>query len=293
MTDAQSAAAQAGPLAMICGGGTLPGTVAEAAVRGGRSVLLFPIRGNADPAVVEKYPHHWLRFGQANSFLRLAQTAGCRDVVWIGTMQRPAIHEIRPDFLTLRILSSIVRAFRGGDDSLLSSLADLFAQYGFRLVGAQEIAPEILISDGTLGAKRPSNRDLADIERGLALLRATGPFDIGQAAVVADQRVLAIEAAEGTDGMLAHVAAMRREGRIRTATGVGVLVKSPKAQQDRRFDLPAIGPKTIEGIAAAGLAGLAVVAGSSIIAEPERVVAAAERAGIFVVGVRERDGTAP
>jgi DUF1009 family protein len=118
-------------------------------------------------------------------------------------------------------------------------------------------------------------------------LAATGPFDVGQAAVVADGRVLAVEAAEGTDHMLAHIAEMRRGGRIRSAAGTGVLVKAPKPSQDRRFDLPTVGPSTVEHIAAAGLAGLAVVAGGVIIVEPARVMALADKANIFVAGVRD------
>jgi UDP-2,3-diacylglucosamine hydrolase len=293
MTDAPSAAPHEGPLAIICGGGSLPGAVAEAAIRAGRAVILFPIRGHADPAVVEKYPHHWHRFGQVKSFLRIARDAGCRDVVLIGTMIRPSLWDIRFDYYALSLLPRFVRRFRGGDDHLLSGVAAWLEEHGMRVVGAHEIAPGILVPEGVLGARQPNERDRADIRRGLALLRATGPFDIGQAAVVADLRVLAIEAAEGTDGMLVHVASMRRDGRVRTAAGVGVLVKAPKPGQDRRFDLPTIGPQTVEGIAKARLAGLAVVAGSTIIAEPEQVLAAAERARVFVIGVREADGAGP
>jgi UDP-2,3-diacylglucosamine hydrolase len=289
MNEAQKAAAD-GPLAIICGGGTLPGAVAEAAVRAGRPVILFAVRGHADPAVVEKYPHHWFWFGKFGYLVRTARAAGCRDVVWIGTMVRPTVRELRPDWLGIRMLPFAVRVFRGGDDSMLSAIADMFEQHGFRLIGAHEIAPEILQPEGVFGARQPSAHDFADIQCGLAVLRATGPFDIGQAVVVAEGRVLAIEAAEGTDGMLAHVAAMRAAGRIRTTLGRGVLVKAPKPKQDRRFDLPAIGPRTVEGVARAGLAGLAVVAGSTIIAEPEQVLAAAERAKVFVVGIRDEDG---
>jgi len=109
-------------------------------------------------------------------------------------------------------------------------------------------------------------------------------FDVGQAVVVAGKHVLAVEAAEGTDAMLAHVAEMRASGRVRSAVGSGVLVKAPKQGQDRRFDLPSIGPQTVEGAARAGLAGIAVVAGSTIVAEPERLIAAANHANIFIIG---------
>jgi DUF1009 family protein len=119
------------------------------------------------------------------------------------------------------------------------------------------------------------------------VIAALGPFDVGQAAVVADNHVLAVEAAEGTDNLLARIADLRRQGRVVTPPGVGVLVKAPKPGQDRRFDLPAIGPQTVEHVARAGLAGLAVAAGNTIVAEAADVVAAADRAKIFLLGVRE------
>ena len=130
-----------------------------------------------------------------------------------------------------------------------------------------------------------SERDRADIALGFDYLRATGGFDVGQAVVVAGRHVLAVEAAEGTDQLLARVAEMRANGRVRSATGIGVLVKAPKHTQDRRFDLPSIGPRTVEGVARAGLAGIAVEAGATIIAEPDRLVQAADSAKIFVFGV--------
>jgi DUF1009 family protein len=122
------------------------------------------------------------------------------------------------------------------------------------------------------------------------LLNATSPFDIGQAVIVAENQVLAVEGPEGTDRMLARVAELRRNGRIRSAAGTGVLVKAVKIGQDHRIDLPSIGPQTVEMAGAAGLAGLAVVAGSTIVAEPERIAAVADRAKVFVAGVDD-DGT--
>lgn len=141
--------------------------------------------------------------------------------------------------------------------------------------------------EGPLGGKRPSARDDADIARGIEVLRATGSFDIGQAVVVAGNHVLALEAAEGTDQMLERIVELKKSGRVRTGEGVGVLVKAPKPNQDHRFDLPSIGKRTIEGVARAGLAGLAVLAGGTIVAEPQSIVESADRAGIFVVGFRD------
>jgi DUF1009 family protein len=277
-------AAQSRPLAIIAGGGSLPVAVAQAAQKHGRRVVMFPVRGWADSSA-EAFPHHWIAPVQAGRFQRLARAEGCRDVVLIGSAVRPPFRSLRLDWGTLRLLPSIARSYRGGDDHLLTGVARMFEAQGFHVIGAHEIAPEILIPAGPIGHLEPSARDRADIERGLALLAAMGPFDIGQAAVVAANHVLAVEAAEGTDAMLARIVELRAKGRIPTPPGVGVLVKAPKAGQDLRFDLPAIGPRTVAEVARAGLAGIAVAAGGSIVAEPAETVAAADTARIFVFGV--------
>jgi UDP-2,3-diacylglucosamine hydrolase len=277
-----------GPVAIICGGGSFPFTVADALARNGRRAVLFPLRGFADAAAVERYPHHWANIGQFGRFVRIARKEGCRDVIFIGSLVRPAIRQlITFDWETLRLLPRVIRQFYGGDNHLLTGVARIFEDYGFRLLGAHEVAPEILVPEGTLGGTQPKARDFSDIARGLEALRAIGPFDVGQAIVVANNNVLALEAAEGTDEMLSRIAGLRKSGRIRMSEGIGVLVKAPKPGQDWRFDLPSIGPRTIEGAAAAGLAGIAVIAGGAIVAEPELVIRAADRAGLFVVGIRE------
>ena len=275
---------QQSPLALICGGGSLPLAVADLVSKRGRPVIVFGLRGAADQQLVARYPHHWLRIGQLGAFARLARSAGCRDVVFIGSLVRPTLWKLRPDFKALMLLPHIVAAYRGGDDHLLSGVSKIVEREGFRLLGAHEVAPEILMPEDTLGRVQPSERDSVDIALGLDYLRAAGPYDIGQAVVVAGKHVLAVEAAEGTDAMVARVAEMRANGRVRAAAGSGVLVKAPKRGQDKRFDLPSIGPRTIEGVARAGLAGIAVVAGGTIVAEPERLVQAADRANIFVIG---------
>jgi DUF1009 family protein len=291
MTAQSIVAASKDPLAIICGAGSLPFAIAEAAQKAGRRVVLFPIRGAAAADKVSGYAHHWVGFGQFGRFRRIAQAEGCRDVVMIGSLVRPrlSLRYIWPDLTTLLLLPRFFKLYRGGDDRLLSGVAKILEEQGFRLVGAEQVAPDILMPNGPLGARKPAAAERADIDRGLALLRATAPFDMGQAVVVWNNRVLAIEAADGTDAMLAHLADMRRVGRVRVPDGVGVLIKAPKAGQDRRVDLPSIGPPTIEGVARAGLAGIAVTAGSVLVAEPLRVIAEADKANIFVVGI-DADG---
>ena len=282
--EADVMAGQATPLGIVAGGGSLPLASADIVAQRGRSVVMFPLRGWADPTV-ERLPHHWIAVAQFGRLFRLAHRAGCRDMVMIGTLSRPPISQMRVDWTTLRLLPRVLRAFRGGDNRLLSGVGAFFEEHGFRLLGAHEVAPEILVPAGALGRHSPRERERADIERALALLTALGPHDVGQAVAIADGHVLAIEAAEGTDRMLDRVATLRRDKRVHSAAGVGVLVKAPKPGQDHRFDLPSIGPQTVEGVAAAGLAGLAVVAGATIIAEADRVVRLADEHGLFVVGV--------
>ena len=248
---------------------------------------MLAFRGWADPKIVERYPHHWIAIGQLGRILRLAHAEQCRDVVFIGTLLRPPLREIRLDWQTIRLMPRIVRSFRGGDNQLLTGMAGVAADAGLRVVGVDEVAPEIMVPEGVLGHYQPSERDRADIARALALIAALGPFDVGQAAVVADNNVLAVEAAEGTDNLLLRIAELRRQRRVTTPAGVGVLVKAPKPDQDRRFDLPSIGPRTIENAARAGLAGIAVTAGSTIVADAAQATAAADREHLFFVGVRE------
>jgi UDP-2,3-diacylglucosamine hydrolase len=275
------------PLGLICGAGTVPFAVADAVKRRGRPVVLFPLRGWADAAAVSAWPHHWIALGQFGRFCRLARTERCRDLVLVGGLVRPSLRELRLDWGTLWQMPLVIRSFRGGDDHLLSGIGRMFEGAGFRMVGAHEVAPEITALPGALGRFSPDSAAEDDIARGFALLAATSAFDIGQAAVMCGCRVLAVEAAEGTDAMLNRVAAMRESGRITLPPGRGVLVKAPKRRQDRRFDLPSIGPDTIAQAATAGLAGVAVIAGATIVAEPQRLIEAADRAGLFVVGCRD------
>jgi DUF1009 family protein len=272
------------PLGLICGAGTVPFAVADAVRRRGRPVVLFALRGWADAAAVEAYPHHWIALGQFGRFCHLARTERCRDLVLVGGLVRPSLAQLRLDWGTLRQMPAVIRAFRGGDDHLLSGVGRIFEGAGFRLIGAHEAAPDITAPLGALGRLTPAAAMADDIARGFALLAAMSAFDVGQAAVVSGRRVLAVEAAEGTDAMLDRVAAMRASGRITLPAGAGVLVKTPKRRQDRRFDLPSIGPDTVIRAAKAGLAGIAVIAGATIVAEPQRLVDEADRAGLFVVG---------
>ncbi|TPQ31517.1 DUF1009 domain-containing protein [Bradyrhizobium guangdongense] len=287
MAATMSAAASgiSSPVGIIAGGGAMPFAVADSLAAQGIEPVLFPLRGACDPVRVEKFRHRWISVGQLGRAMRLFHEEGCRDLVFIGTLVRPSLSEVRLDFKTLRLLANIVRAFRGGDDHLLSGVGRMFEQDGFRMVGIKDVAPDLLMPEGCITRAAPSGASVEDIERGRKVLAALSPFDIGQAAIVIDGHVVAVEDIEGTDALLARVARLREDGRIRAAKGRGVLVKMPKSSQDLRFDLPTIGPRTIEGVAAAGLAGIAVLAGNTLAAEPQAMIEAADARYLFVIGV--------
>jgi DUF1009 family protein len=251
----------------------------------GINPVVFALRGACDPVRVERFRHHWISVGQVGRAVKLFRAENCRDLVFIGTLVRPALSEIRLDWGTLRVIGRLLAAFRGGDDHLLSGIGRILEQDGFRMVGIKDVAPDLLMPEGCLTLKSPDENAAADIAKGRDVLRALSAFDIGQATVVIDGHVIGVEDIEGTDGLLARVARLRAEGRIRARTARGVLVKAPKSGQDLRFDLPTMGPRTIEGAAAAQLAGIAIVAGNTIVVEPQAMIEAADAAGLFVTGL--------
>jgi DUF1009 family protein len=280
-----SATASLGNVGLIAGGGTLPFAVADAVIARGRKPVLFAIKGFCDPARVTAYEHQWIAVGQLGRMVRLLRAAECRDVLFIGSLVRPALSELRLDLMTLRMIPRVVAAFRGGDDHLLKGVGSLFEHYGFRLVGIPDVAPEIMMPAGNLTRATPDKDALADIAKGQAALDALSPFDVGQACVVIDGNIVAVEDIAGTDALLARVAALRADGRLRTKSARGVLVKAPKTGQDLRFDLPTLGPRTVEGAITADLAGIAIVAGHTLMAEPQPMIASADRAGLFITGL--------
>jgi hypothetical protein len=270
---------------IVAGSGVLPFSVAEVLQARGIAPFLFAVRGFCDPVRVARFPHHWIALGQVGRLTRLLRSEGCGDVVFIGGMVRPALSDVRLDWGTLRAIPAIAAALRGGDDHLLTGVSRIFERHGFRVVGIKDVAPELLMPEGSITRRVPDAEAIADIAKGRELMRAISPFDIGQGAVVIDGHVVCVEDIEGTDGLLARVARLRAENRIRAKPGRGVLVKTPKVQQDLRFDLPTLGPKTVDGIVAAGLAGIGIVAGQTLVAEADVMTATADQAGVFITGL--------
>jgi len=266
-------------LGILAGGGRLPGRVAAAAAAAGRAVFIVGLDGFADAAVLAPWPHAMVRIGAVGRILATLRAAQCGDVVLIGAVRRPSIFDLRPDAEGVRLLARAGRAAFTGDDGLLAAVMKVLGEEGFRVLGAHEILHEALAPAGVLGAVAPDAQAMADIDRGVVVARALGAADVGQGCVVQQGLVLAVEAIEGTDAMLARCAGLARPG------PGAVLVKLVKPEQDRRADLPTIGPDTVRAAAAAGLRGIAFVAGATLLADRAAAIDAADTAGLFLLGL--------
>lgn len=278
--------AGAGALAIVAGRGDLPRLIAEDCRARGEPYLVvsFPDTPLGWTAGHPHERHHFEKVGRLFAALR---RAGVGRVVFAGGMDRPRLRVWRADARALTVAVRVLRLLGRGDDALLSGLAAIFEAEGFRLVGPADCLAGLglTVPAGVLGRHRPGERDRADLARARAILDALGPVDVGQAAVVARGVCLGIEAIEGTDALLARVAALPTAKRAHAPPPSGLLLKMPKPGQDRRVDLPAIGPQTVAGAAAAGLAGLAIEAHGVQVLDRAATVAAADRAGLFLWSV--------
>jgi DUF1009 family protein len=268
-------------IGIIAGGGGLPAAIAAAARDAGLSPFVLALSGHATTEV-ERFPHAYAGLGQVSRMLSTLRREKCANLVLAGSLRRPNLLRLRIDGGFLRHLPGILRMLKGGDDAALRIVARFFEEQGFTIKAAQEIAPRLLAPAGAFSNARPDTEAMRDIKVGLKAVRTLGDLDIGQAAVVSRGYVLAVEAAEGTDDMLRRCKNLNRWGLARRS---GVMVKGPKPRQDLRFDLPAVGPKTVELAAEAGLGGLAVAAGAVLLLQQEELVATADSRGLFLYGV--------
>lgn len=269
----------AGPLGILAGGGPFPGRVAAAAQAAGREVFIVGFEDYAEAAVIGAYPHAYARLGAAGKILGMLRDRGCKDLVLVGPVRRPSLLDLRPDAEAAKLIARIGRAAFTGDDGLLAAIVRIFGEQGFNVLGAHDFIADALGPKGQLGQFSPDAQALADIDRGIAVVRALGSVDVGQGCVVQQGCVLAVEAIEGTDAMLA-----RAGGLLRPGPG-GVLIKMVKPGQDRRADLPTIGPLTLVKAQQAGLRGVAFEAGGTLMTDRQACITRADQVGLFLVGV--------
>ena len=213
-------------------------------------------------------------------FLRALERDGIGRVIFAGAVTRPRLDPSLLDPATAELLPRLMAAMQQGDDATLRVVIELFEEFGFTVVGVEAVAPALLPGAGVL-AGTVTSRDEADTARAAAIVAALGAVDVGQGAVVAQGLCLGVEALPGTDVLLAQVAQI---GALRPdpSRGRGVFYKAAKPGQDRRIDLPTLGPDTLHGAAAAGLGGVAFEAGSVICLDLSEMQRLAADLGLFL-----------
>ncbi|MBY6047382.1 LpxI family protein [Vannielia litorea] len=305
-------------LALIAGQGLLPSRLVAALERVGRDYRLYALEG-FEPEVGDR-PVTRFRLEELGSFIAGLVEGGCEAVCLAGAVKRPRIDRARVDPATHGLIVRLAGAMERGDDGTLREIMAIFEEAGLRVEAAHEIAPELLPASGVLTGATPGPGDHADATRAESVVAAMGAADVGQACVVASGQVLAVEAAGGTDWMIRSLMrvpeAVRREEqellkgatlferasewvadvkefltasepsrlpeRDKALPEGGLLYKAPKPGQDRRADLPVIGPATVMLAAEAELRGIVVEAGGVMVLDLETVVAMADAVGLFI-----------
>lgn len=275
--------ARPGPVAIVAGSGQLPLLLAQSLDRTGRDHRILALRGFAEPPV-RKLAAATVDLLDVQGALDILERWNPAAIMLAGGVDRPGPSAVLNAFSAVRNRRELNELIGRGDDSLLRGVLDLLTERGHVVAGVHEIAPQLLAKPGIRSVRVPDEGDARAVEIGARVLGALSPFDFGQAAVLEGERVLAVEGPEGTDRMLARVRGLRA-GWMKPREKRGVLIKAAKIGQDLRIDLPAIGPRTIQYAARAGLAGVAVGASSTLILDEEETIATANRLGLFLQGI--------
>ncbi|WP_457094630.1 LpxI family protein [Microvirga sp. P5_D2] len=274
-----------GPIAIIAGAGRLPIQLVEHLEKTGQDYRILAFRGFAAPELRNR--------AQTNvDLLDLKTIMNTLDgwqpqaVSLVGAVRRPGFTALLGAYSALRNMQEVKEVIARGDDQVLRGAVRLIEERGHKVVGAHELAPDLVASKAFRGALEPNEDDRQAIAMGVDLLASLSAFDIGQGAVIARNHVLAIEGPEGTDRMIGRVRAQRQSWfGLRQRKEGGVLIKAAKRGQDLRVDMPTIGPRTVAEAARAGLSGIAIGAGSTFVLEQEETLRIADRLGVFLAAV--------
>ncbi len=264
-------------LGILAGGGELPALLIQACRQRGRDFHVLALKGQADEAAIAAAPHDWIRLGEYGQTLGRMRALGVTEVVFCGKVSRPPLSDLLVDWRTAWFLARI-----GGrllsDNRLLVAIVREFESQGFGVIGVADVEPTLLAREGPYGKEMPTQAERRSIAIGFAAARAVGARDQGQAAVVRGDEVLDVEGADGTDALIARCAARQADGRG------AILVKARKPQQEMRSDPPVVGLTTVQNAAAAGFRGIAIEPGGAIVLNGAALGAAADAAGMFLVG---------
>lgn len=265
-------------LGIIAGGGILPAHLVHACQQQGITPFVVGLEGQTDPKVLDGQNHLWARIGQAGKVIKTLQKHNIKDLVLIGAIHRPSLSELKPDLKTAQFYAKLgIRAL--GDNDLLTALREELEAEGFQIHGVHEFAQDLIMCAGEIGKVKPKKEDWPGIERAVDAARQLGALDIGQSIIVQQGVIIGVEAAEGTDQLIKRCKPLLRKGRG------GILVKTCKPQQDKDFDLPTIGPRTIKNAEDSGLVGIVTQADHTLMVDAEETKALADKHKIFVLGL--------
>lgn len=264
--------------ALIAGRGTLPSLLIQALKAQGHPFVVIAFKDQTDPCLVADIPHLWISFGEVGKALAYLKENKVTHLVMAGGVTRPSLRDLKPDWKGVKWLAHLGTKTLG-DDGLLKNLIELIEAEGYSLVAPDALLEHLLAPKGILTTSSPDEDAWRDIRRGLDVLWALSPVDVGQGVVTQEGLVLGIEAIEGTDALIQRTSTLHRQG------PGGILVKISKRTQDLRVDLPTIGPHTVRHAKAAGLRGIAIEAERTLLLEKEETVALANACGLFIVGL--------
>jgi DUF1009 family protein len=275
----------AGPIAILAGAGQLPIQLVNHLERTGQEYRVLAFRGFALPEL-RRRAHASVDLLDLKTIMSTLEGWQPRAVSLVGAVRRPGFSALLGAYSALRNRQEVRDVIARGDDQVLRGAVMLLEERGHRVVGAHELAPDLVAPSSLSGALQPGADDREAVTVGLDLLASLSAFDIGQGAVVDRRHVLAIEGPEGTDRMLRRVRGLRQSwfGMRRREEG-GVLIKAAKRGQDLRVDMPTIGPRTVVEASRAGLSGIAIGAGSTFVLEQAETMHIADRLGLFLVAV--------
>ncbi len=269
-------------LGIVAGRGALPLMLIKACQEQNRPFYVLALKDHAEPELyADNLPLSWIRLGDVGKAIRIAHENDIEEVVMIGAVRRPTFSQLRPDWRAVKFFAKAgLKAL--GDDGILKAAIDEVEKEGFSVIGADSILKDCMSTLGQYGKVKPDKQALKDIAKGYGIAKVLGQADVGQSVVVADGLVLGVEAIEGTDALI------MRSGSLARSKVKPVLVKVKKPQQETRADLPTIGTQTVINAFSAGLAGIAVEAGSAFVVDREEVIKKANELGIFVIGIDEK-----
>jgi len=268
-------------LAIIAAAGDLSKKLINFCLHSNIPIFVVAITDITDPQIIKDVDHVWIKLGEIGKAIEAMRASAVNQVVFVGSLKKPDLFNLKVDILGAKLLAKITKNKLFGDDKILSSVTLFIEQYGFKVIGVQEILQNLLVDEANFTKIAPNAKDKDDIALGIKVVTQLGSLDIGQAVIVQNGVVLGVEAVEGTDNLI------NRCGKLKFSEDFsGMLVKFSKPNQELRMDLPTVGLQTIKNAHKAGFKGIVIEANRSIFLDQKEVIEFADKHGMFVCAIK-------